>query len=192
MHRFPSPRKDSRASNNRANTTLRFEYDRGLSILVIRVVLGVYGSYDIRGRKRRAIWKDGSCSQALEKSIEKKLGRAQGHSEVATQLLQGVAHVSWPSSLTKATLTSVFILCKVFASSFSLHVSRSFIVAPDIIPPAEKTKGMKLPLVRGLAWIARLSICSRYSVACWTMWRGREVPSAGLVVVLVALLPRRV
>jgi len=77
MHRFPSPRKDSRASNNRANTTLRFEYDRGLSILVIRVVLGVYGSYDIRGRKRRAIWKDGSCSQALEKSIEKKLGSAR-------------------------------------------------------------------------------------------------------------------
>jgi len=68
----------------------------------------------------------------------------------------------------------------------------SFLVASDIIPPAEKTKAINLPLVRGLAWIARLYICSRYFVACWTMWRGREMPSAGSVVVLVALLPRRV
>ena len=58
-------------------------------------------------------------------------------------------------ALSKAILTSVFILWKVFASSFSPHVSSSFLVASVIIPPAEKIKGMKLPLVRGLAWIAR-------------------------------------
>ncbi len=120
-------------------------------------------------------------------------------SRVATQLLQGVAlSPGLPASkllvlaLSKALLTIVFILWKVFASSFSPHVSSCFLVASDIIPPAEKTKGMKRPLVRGLAWITRLSICSRYFVAFWTMWRGREVPAAGLVVVLVALLPRRV
>jgi len=67
-------------------------------------------------------------------------------------------------ALNKTILTRVFILWKVFASSFSPHVSSSFLVASDIIPPAEKTKGMKRPLVRGLALIARLSICSRYFV----------------------------
>jgi len=69
-------------------------------------------------------------------------------------------------ALSKAILTFVFILWKVLTSSFSPRVSSSFHVASDIIPPAEKTKGMKRPLVRGLALIARLSICSRYFVAC--------------------------
>jgi len=95
-------------------------------------------------------------------------------------------------ALSKAILTIVFILWKVFASSFSPHISSSFLVASNIIPPAEKTKGMKRRLVRGLAWTARLSICSRYFVACRTIWRVIEVPAAVLVVVLVALLPRRV
>ena len=110
-------------------------------------------------------------------------------SEVATQLLQGVAHVSWPSCLKtpcprleQGDTHHRLHPLKVFASSFSPHVSSSFLVASDIIPPAEKTKGMKRPLVRGLALIARLSICSRYFVPCWTMWRGRKVPAAGLVV----------
>jgi len=121
--------------------------------------------------------------------------RLEWLSRVATQLLQGVAQPMSPGlpasrllvlALSKAILTIIVILWKVFAFSFSPHVSSAFLVASDIIPPAEKTKGMKRPLVRGLAWIARLSICSRF-VACWTMWREKC-----LVVVLVALLPRRV
>jgi len=50
-------------------------------------------------------------------------------------------------ALSKAILTIVFILWKVLTSSFSPHVSSSFLVASDIIPPAEKTKGMKRSLV---------------------------------------------
>ena len=44
-------------------------------------------------------------------------------------------------ALSKAILTIVFILWNVFASSFSPHVPSSFLVASDIIPPAEKTQG---------------------------------------------------
>ncbi len=62
-------------------------------------------------------------------------------------------------ALSKAILTIVFILWKVFASSFSPHISSSFLVASNIIPPAEKTKGMKRPLVREV-WPGQLASLS--------------------------------
>ena len=80
----------------------------------------------------------GSC-------IEKKVGRAQGHSEV-------------PLSSSRA-----------LPMSPGLPASKFLALALRHHPTCREDQGMKRPLVRGLAWIARLSICSRYLVACRTM-----------------------
>ena len=93
--------------------------------------------------------------------------------------------LSWSSQLFAPGLPSIYFILASLKST-EVRSPCSLQVVGEIFHP------YNLSGRHDLADLARLSICSRYFVVCWTIWRGREVPAAGLVVVLVALLPRRV